>query len=86
MELLRIRKKKYHLKGIDENETETNITDFELENLESMQAKLDGSKLRKITNSFIDEKGMLFSVFEIENVTISQPPMDTIGDLSLIHI
>ena len=74
--------KKYHLKGIDENETETNITDFELENLESMQAKLDGSKLRKITNSFMDEKGMLFSVFEIENVTISQPPMDTIGDLT----
>ena len=72
--------RKYHLKGIDESET--NITDFDLEDIESLQAKLDGSKLRKIKNSFIDTKGMLFSIIEYESVNITQPPQDTIGDLT----
>ena len=40
---------KYHLKGIEENDNISTITDFEMENMEGDQAKLEGS-LRKHYN------------------------------------
>ena len=64
---------KFVYKGIEENETFINITDFELENVESAHAKLDGSVLKRIKNSFIDEKGMLVFISESEDMTIVQP-------------
>ena len=64
---------KFIFKGIEENETFINITDFELENIESVQAKLDGSVLKRIKNALFDEKGMLVFIFESENMTIVQP-------------
>ena len=73
---------KYNLKGIYENNTYTKIIDFELENLESAQAKLDGSNLRRIKNSFIDEKGMLKYIIECENITIIQPDIESLKDLT----
>ena len=73
---------KYNLKGIYENNTYTKIIDFELENLESAQAKLDGSNLRRIKYSFIDEKGMLKYIIECENITIIQPDIESLKDLT----
>ena len=70
------------VKGIYENNTYTKIVDFELENLESAQAKLDGSNLRRIKNSFIDEKGMLKYIIECENITIIQPDIESLKDLT----
>ena len=72
----------YHIKGIEENETYSNITEFDLENLESFQAKLEGSQKRKLRNYFINEKDFLFSIIEIENVTLFQPEKDSIEDLT----
>ena len=73
---------KYQIKGISENKTVINITDFEQENIEGMQAKLEGSQIRKIKNSFLDSKGMLYYIIENENISISQPPIESISDLS----
>ena len=73
---------KYHLKGIDENETFTTIIDFEKESLEGTQAKLEGSNLRIIKNTFIDEKGMLVLILEQENITIIQPDKESLSDLT----
>ena len=73
---------KYYLKGIEENETHSNITDFEMESLESAQAKLEGSILRRIKNTFIDEKGMLIYIIESENITINQPGKESLNDLT----
>ena len=73
---------KYYLKGISENETFSNITDFEIECLESVQAKLDGSKLKKLKNSFLNEKGMLVFISEYENITIIQPNKESLNDLT----
>ena len=73
---------KYNLKGINENKTHTKIIDFELEGLESAQARLEGSNLRRIKNSFIDEKGMLVLINEKENITIIQPSLESLSDLT----
>ena len=76
------RSPKYYLKGISENTTFSNITDYEMENLESVQAELEGSKLKKIKNSFLDEKGMLVFISEYENITIIQPNKESLNDLT----
>ena len=73
---------KYTLKGIDENRSFTNITDFVIEPLESPQAELEGSTLRKIKNSFIDKKGMLVLINEFENISIIQPNKESLSDLT----
>ena len=73
---------KYIFKGIEENETFSNITDFDQESLESVQAKLEGSMIRIIKNSFIDEKGMLVFIEESENVTIIQPTNESFSQLT----
>ena len=73
---------KYYFKGIEENETFSNITDFEFEKLESAQASLEGSVLRRIKNSFIDEKGMLINIIESENITIIQPGQENLNSLT----
>ena len=73
---------KYTLKGIDENKSFTNITDFVIEPLESPQAELEGSTLRKIKNSFIDKKGMLVLINEFENISIIQPNKESLSDLT----
>ena len=73
---------KFFLKEFNENDIYSNITDFELENVESIQAKLEGSKLRKIRNSFLDEKGMLYNVIEYEKVTLIQPGKETLTELN----
>jgi len=77
-----IEDQKYHLKGIDENETFSNITDFEMESLDGTQAKLEGSNLRRIKNTFIDEKGMISSIIEYEYVTICQPNKEIVSELT----
>ena len=73
---------KYNLKGIEENETFSKIIDFNLENIEGAHAKLEGSNLRRIRNSFIDEKGMLVFIVEKENITIIQPDKESLSDLT----
>ena len=73
---------KYTLKGIDENRSFTNITDFVIEPLESPQAELEGSTLRKLKNSFIDKKGMLVLINEFENISIIQPNKESLSDLT----
>lgn len=77
---------KYHLKGIYENETYTNITDFELENIDAMQAKMEGSQLKKLKYSFMDEKGMLSSIIEYENITIFQTQNEFLSDFTEVEI
>ena len=73
---------KYHLKGIDENDTFCNITDFEMEALEGAQAKLEGSLLRRMKNFLIDEKGMLTNTLESENMTITQASNESLTTLT----
>ena len=77
---------KYHIKGYYENKVYSNITDFELERLEGTQARLEGSKLRKIKSSLIDEKGMLYYIIENENITIIQPNKDSLSYLKVKYI
>lgn len=72
----------HHLKGFEENETYSNITELDVDNVGSMQAKLDGSQIKKLKNSFIDEKGIIVSIFEFEDVVIYQPETDSISDLN----
>lgn len=72
----------HHLKGFEENETYSNITEFDVDNVGSMQAKLDGSQIKKLKNSFIDEKGIIVSIFEFEDVVIYQPETDSLSDLN----
>jgi hypothetical protein len=69
-----------HLKGIEENDTFSNITQFDVDNVESAEAKLEGSQIRKLKNYFLDEKGMIFSIMELENITIYQPDNETLSD------
>ena len=73
---------KYHLKGIEEIGNYSNITDFEMENMEGAQAKLEGSLLRRIKNFLIDEKGMLINIVESENITITQPGNESLNTLT----
>ena len=73
---------KYHLKGIEENGSFSNITDFELESMEGAQAKLEGSLLKRIKNSLIDEKGMLTNIIESESITITQPGSESLDTLT----
>ena len=73
---------KLHLKGIEENDSFSSITDFEMENLQGAQAKLEGSLLKRMKNFFIDEKGMLRNTLESENITISQPSQESLNTLT----
>ena len=72
----------YHIKGIEENETYSNITEYDVDNVESLQVKLEGSQIKKYKSSFIDENGMLVSIIEYENITIYQPDNESISDLT----
>ena len=72
----------HHLKGFEENETFSNITEFDVDNVGSMQAKLDGSQIKKLKNSFINKKGIIVSIFEFEDVVIYQPETDSLSDLN----
>ena len=47
-----------------------------------MQAKLDGSQIKKLKNSFINKKGIIVSIFEFEDVVIYQPETDSLSDLN----
>ena len=69
-----------HLKGIEENDTFSNITQFDVDDVESTEAKLEGSQIKKLRNYFLDEKGMIFSIMELENITIYQPDNETLSD------
>ena len=58
---------------IDNDQNITNLTQFTLQELESEEMKLKNSELNTVIYSKIDEKGILFSVKEIQNSFISQP-------------
>ena len=73
---------KYYLKGIEENGNFSNITDFEMESMEGVQAKLEGSLLKRIKNYLIDDKGMLTNIIESENITITQPGTESLDSLT----
>ena len=73
---------KYILKGIEENATHSTIIDFQNEFIESEQAKLEGSKLRRIKNTFLDEKGQLVYIIETESIVVNQPNKESLNDLT----
>ena len=73
---------KYNLKGIEENETYSTITDYQTECLESDKAKLEGSRIKRIKNTFLDEKGMLIYIIESESISIIQPNKESLNDLT----
>ena len=72
----------YSLKGINENNTFSNITDFEMQSLQGEKAELEGSQLKRIKNSYIDERGMVVFITEYENITIYQPEKESLSDLT----
>lgn len=72
----------YHLKGIEENDTYSNITEFDLDILETFQAKLEGSQVRKLKFYYINEKDLISNIIESENVTFYQPDNDSNSDLT----
>ena len=50
--------------------------------MEGAQAKLEGSLLKRIKNSLIDEKGMLTNIIESESITITQPGSESLDTLT----
>ena len=73
---------KLNLKGIYQYKDYSEIIDFDIERIQSAQAKLEGSNLQRIKNTFLDEKNMLTNIIESENFTISQPDNDSLSELT----
>ena len=68
----------YQAKGYEKEENFLNITEYDFDRLESLEAKLEGSEVKTIKNSFLDNNGMIYLINQLETATIYQPDSNSI--------